>query len=134
LTIEHRTTIKEEFHESIGDWIFGCDICQEVCPHNQPSAKGQLAEVHSAYKATHSSLDILEILQWDEEARRKAFQGSSMKRAKLGMMRRNALIVAGNFLQKEECSELYACIVEIAKKDEDLLVQQTAEQVLLRVL
>src|SRR5262249_20142541 len=34
LTIEHRGEIDPALHEGIGDWLFGCDVCQEVCPHN----------------------------------------------------------------------------------------------------
>ena len=134
LTIEHRTRIDPEFHEGIGDWMFGCDICQEVCPHNQPTAKAEQAEVHPSYKATHSSLDIMDVLQWDEEARRKAFQGSSMKRAKLEMMQRNALIVAGNFLKKNESPEMYALVAQMASEGPKSLVQQTAKDVLQRLM
>ncbi|RMH11536.1 MAG: tRNA epoxyqueuosine(34) reductase QueG, partial [Planctomycetota bacterium] len=44
LTIEHRGTIDPEFHEPMGDWIFGCDVCQEVCPHNsaRSTERGQV--------------------------------------------------------------------------------------------
>ena len=38
LTLEHRSAIPAELHEGLGDWLAGCDICQEVCPHNQPTA------------------------------------------------------------------------------------------------
>ena len=126
LTIEHRSEIDEDFHQEIGEWIFGCDICQEVCPHNQPTEVGSTAKVNSAYAPTLESLDIADVLRWDEESRRNAFKGSSMKRAKLQMMRRNAVIVAGNILAKEENTTLRELLVEIAEKDEDQMVQGTA--------
>jgi len=82
----------------MGQWIFGCDICQEVCPHNQQTQKTRCAQVHSAYESKTSSLDLLEVLNWNEEDRRNAFKGSAMKRAKLDMMQRNAAIAAKNYL------------------------------------
>jgi epoxyqueuosine reductase len=102
LTIEHRSQIDQKFHKSIGEWIFGCDICQEVCPHNQQTEKTIAAQVHSDYVSTVSSLDLLEVLNWTEEDRRVVFRGSAMKRAKLDMMQRNAAIAARNYLAHTE--------------------------------
>ena len=96
LTIEHRSPIGEQFHEAMGDWIFGCDVCQEVCPHNQPTVRSAQAEAHDAYAPRREDFDLLTVLGWDEEARRAMFRTSPMKRAKLAMMKRNALIAAGN--------------------------------------
>ena len=97
LTIEHREPIDSEFESQMGDWIYGCDICQEVCPHNSPKPVDQLeATANPAYKATRSSFDLLEVINWSEEDRRSAFVGSAMKRAKLEMMQRNAKVVAKN--------------------------------------
>ena len=130
LTIEHRSEIDAEFYDKIGHWIFGCDICQEVCPHNQPTEKGECATLNLEYEPTLVSLNIAEVIQWDEESRRNAFQGSSMKRAKLGMMRRNAVIVAGNILAIKDDAELFELIKSIADQDEDEIVRLTAKQVL----
>ncbi|MBC8202452.1 MAG: tRNA epoxyqueuosine(34) reductase QueG [Planctomycetes bacterium] len=102
LTIEHRSEIDPKYHKAMGQWIFGCDICQEVCPHNQLTEKTISAEVHSDYESKGSSLDLLEVLHWTEEDRRKAFQGSAMKRAKLDMMQRNAAIAASNYLSHND--------------------------------
>ena len=96
LTIEHRGEIDPKYHEAMGDWIFGCDICQVVCPHNQPTQRTQEAPVNPAYEPRREGFDLLEVLNWDEEARRQAFLKSAMKRAKLDMMKRNALIAVGN--------------------------------------
>ena len=96
LTIEHRGPIGEQFHEAMSDWIFGCDVCQEVCPHNQPTVRTAQVEAHDAYAPRREHFDLLTVLGWDEEARRAMFRTSPMKRAKLAMMKRNALIAAGN--------------------------------------
>ncbi|MBC8309953.1 MAG: tRNA epoxyqueuosine(34) reductase QueG [Phycisphaerales bacterium] len=133
LTIEHRTAIDPELFSSIGKWLFGCDICQEVCPHNQKTQKGDIAPIHEAYSPKFNSLDVLELLGWDEEQRREAFSGSSMKRAKLGMMRRNAVIVAGNLLAVTPNEELLSALQMIAQVDDDPIVQETAVAVLLQL-
>ena len=132
LTIEHRTEIEPEFFSQIGSWIFGCDICQEVCPHNQQTQRTTSLPILDAYAPSRISLDVLEVLDWDEEARRAAFKGSSMKRAKLGMIRRNAVIVAGNILAESPSEPLLEKLQLIAKKDADMLVQNTAREVLKR--
>ncbi len=134
LTIEHRSAVAERYHEAIGDWIFGCDICQEVCPHNQPTRRSRTAPVHPAYAPRHQGFDLIEILAWDEPARRAAFLRSAMKRAKLSMMKRNAILAAGNFLRHGNAPDLRARIEAIARDGaEDDLVRSTARQVLQRL-
>jgi epoxyqueuosine reductase len=94
LTIEHRSAIDPELEKGIGDWIYGCDICQEVCPHN--STREDAQRINEAYEPIRDRFDLLEVLKWSEDDRREAFKGSAMKRAKLDMMKRNAKIVAVN--------------------------------------
>lgn len=108
LTIEHRGVIDPQFHAGMGRWLFGCDVCQEVCPHNSPrsssagAAMGIEAPIHVAYAARHTSFDLLEVLNWTEQQRRGAFTNSPMKRATLAMMKRNALIALGNVIRENE--------------------------------
>jgi len=98
LTIEHRSLIDPKLHEMMGDWIFGCDICQEVCPHNGDSRQSIQADVNDAYAPLRSGFDLLEVLGWAEENRRAVLAGSAMKRAKRDMLKRNALIAVGGML------------------------------------
>ena len=87
--------------------------------------------VHEAYTPRLDSFDLLEILNWDEDARRKSFARSSMKRAKLNMMKRNALIAAGNELRDHDRPELRLRLEEIASDpSEDEIVRLTARTVL----
>ncbi|MEC9374040.1 MAG: tRNA epoxyqueuosine(34) reductase QueG [Planctomycetota bacterium] len=132
LTIERREMIDPGLFEGMGDWIFGCDVCQEVCPHNSARAAGVRAgEVHPAYAPRREGFDLLEVLGWDEEARREAFRKSSMKRARLEMMKRNALIAAGNRLRVGDDAALRRRIEEIAADGaEDAMVRETAALVL----
>ncbi len=134
LTIEHRSQIDERFHQQIGDWIFGCDICQEVCPHCQPTRRAKRAVVHPAYESRRDQFDLLEILGWSEQDRRDAFMRSALKRAKLVMMKRNAIIASANWLSQRHDPALCHRIKEIAADEqEDALVRETANAVLKRL-
>lgn len=95
LTIERRAPIDPSLQPAIGEWLFGCDICQDVCPHNsaRPSAPDPLLP---DYTPRRTSLDLLDVLDWSEDDRRRAFESSALKRATLAMMKRNAVIVAAN--------------------------------------
>jgi epoxyqueuosine reductase len=132
LTIEHRSAIDPGLHAAMGDWIFGCDVCQEVCPHNQRSGPRQPS--HPGYAGTRDGFDLLRVLDWSAEARQHAFLRSPMKRANLAMMKRNALIAAGNALRERELPELRRRIAELAgDPSEDPMVRQTASATLSRL-
>jgi len=131
LTIEHRTPIDRSLHAGMGDWIFGCDVCQEVCPHNQPTERTRAAPVHDAYAPRRAGFDLLEVLDWSEDDRRAAFVRSAMKRAKLAMMKRNAVIAAGNYLSSTEDAELRQRLIAITgDAGEDEMVRGAAREVL----
>ncbi len=102
-----------------------------MCPHNQPTERAARASVHSAYAPRRDGFDLLEVLGWDEQRRRDAFVCSAMKRAKLAMMKRNAIIVAANVLARGDEPALRRRIEAIAlDADEDDLVRRTARSVL----
>ncbi|NNF43543.1 MAG: tRNA epoxyqueuosine(34) reductase QueG [Phycisphaerales bacterium] len=134
VTIEHRTRTDAEIGVRSGDWIFGCDVCQEVCPHNQPTERTRGAAVEEAYIPRRTGFDLASILEWRESDRREAFQTSALKRAKLDMMKRNALIAAANALAREPHARLRARIEALAEvEDESALVRETARAVLTRL-
>ena len=133
-TIEHRGPIDPSLYESTGDWLFGCDVCQEVCPHNQPTRRTRRLPVHDAYAPRRTGFDLLEVLGWTEEDRRAACTTSALKRAKLPMFKRNALICAGNALRQHDDPALRAGVAALAEDaSEDSLVRETAREVLARV-
>lgn len=100
LTIENRGSIEPEFQQAMGDWLYGCDICQEVCPHNSPRpAETDVGAIHPDYEPRRASLPLLDVLRWSNEDRVQAFAGTAMTRATLGMMKRNAVIVAANAIR-----------------------------------
>ena len=133
LTIEHRSLVDEGLFPGAGNWVFGCDICQEVCPHNRlRKGPGKSAPaIHDAYAPRRDGFDLLEILNWTESDRREAFTRSALKRAKLSMMKRNALIAAGNVLTEHDDPALRAQIEALAEEAiDDPIVQRTAVCVL----
>jgi epoxyqueuosine reductase len=90
LTIEHRGAIPEEFHAPIGDWLFGCDVCQEVCPWNRHAR----AAPPRAPAAPPPPVEALPGMT-DAEFRER-FRGSPLKRAGRAGLARNAAIVLAN--------------------------------------
>jgi len=92
--IEHRGAIPTEFHKPLGDWLLGCDICQEVCPwtsHSLKRARAGIGEPPVEYIAAE------EILALDKEAFKTKYKGRALERAKLEGLQRNAAIVKENF-------------------------------------
>lgn len=99
LTIEHQGPIEPSLGASLGGWLVGCDICQEVCPHNSPRSGGAGGvAVRDEYAARRSGFDLLEVLGWDEATRRGRFATSAMKRVTLAQAKRNAVLLAGRML------------------------------------
>ncbi len=87
LTIENKNAIHEEFKNNFDGWLFGCDICQDVCPWNQKFAIESLVnEFHPQKK----ELVLNEVLEMKEEEFRAQFKHSPVKRAKLSGIKRNA--------------------------------------------
>jgi epoxyqueuosine reductase len=93
-TIEHRGQIPAEMASQFGDWIYGCDICQDVCPWNHralPALDPRLAP-----RFATGTLDLAEVLEWTAGDYRRQLRNSAMKRVKLPVLQRNAAIAAAN--------------------------------------
>jgi len=98
LTIEHRGHIDPALQPLMSDWVYGCDICQEVCPHNR---RVPAATADPAYAASDRNplvprvpLPVLKNLTPEDYDRYLA--GSAMKRATLSMLQRNAVIASSS--------------------------------------
>ena len=92
LTIEHRGDIADELAGQIGEWLFGCDVCQEVCPWNRKAEPG-----HEPALGPSGSLGALEtLLELDPQAFRARFRGSAITRTRRAGLLRNAAIVLAN--------------------------------------
>jgi len=94
LTIEHREPIPGEFHAAIDDWVFGCDVCQQVCPYNQSAPMTR--EPRLAVRPPGPNPVLQDMLAWSIDDYRRILAGSAMKRATLEMLRRNARIAQEN--------------------------------------
>lgn len=88
LTIEHRSQIAPEFHEPMGDWVFGCDVCQQVCPYNRDAPTTQMFPPRPP--GPNPALD--DLMNWSDDDYRSNVNGSAVSRATLDMLRRNAQI------------------------------------------
>jgi epoxyqueuosine reductase len=89
LTIEHRGPIPRELRPRLGNWIFGCDICQEVCPWNSDAAR--IAPVNP--ELTPALADLMAL---DDAEFRLRYAKSAIRRTKRRGLLRNAAIVLGN--------------------------------------
>ncbi len=94
LTIEKRGEIPNELRSGMGRHVFGCDICQDVCPWNRKAPVTSAVEFEAREGLVNPALDWLAEMQPEEF--RTVFRGSPVRRAKLSGLRRNAVIAMGN--------------------------------------
>jgi epoxyqueuosine reductase len=94
LTIEKRGSIPEELREGIGRHVFGCDICQDVCPWNRKAPATDAIEFQPRPGLVNPALAWLAEMSADEF--RETFRGSPIRRTKRSGLRRNAAIAMGN--------------------------------------
>ena len=100
LTIENKEGIPIELREKLGNWVFGCDICQEVCPYNSRPPETPWQEFRPESGAGHY-LYLPELLDiGSDEDFRKRFEPTPLRRPKRRGILRNALVVMGNELSK----------------------------------
>jgi epoxyqueuosine reductase len=94
LTIEHRGDIPEELREDVGTHVFGCDICQEVCPFNQTAAVSN--DPRWQPRAVWDGRTVFEMAEMSDEDLGSALKGSAISRAKRTGLRRNVDLAVSN--------------------------------------
>ena len=99
LTIEHPTDIPEQYRSQIGEWLFGCDLCQEVCPHNHRMLLSKHPDL--APRPRHAWVDLPWLLRAPEQEILEEFTGTPLRRSGVERLRRNAAVVLGNSKQPE---------------------------------
>jgi epoxyqueuosine reductase len=96
LTIEKRGTIPEEFREPIGRHVFGCDICQDVCPWNHKARRQHPPQPSDEMRDDLFNPALDWLAEMDETGFRTIFRDSPVKRSKFAGLRRNLAIAMGN--------------------------------------
>jgi epoxyqueuosine reductase len=107
-TIEHRGPLPPAARELVGDWVFGCDVCQAVCPWNHPSSLAAAAGDHPELRLPpeRAELDLAGLLRLSRDDYVERFRRSPMKRAKLEGLRRNAAVAMGNRGRRRDVGHL----------------------------
>lgn len=120
-TIELRDRpIPEEFRDQCGEWLFGCDICNDVCPWNRKAPAS--SEPGFQPQADLNPVDASELLGLEEHEFRRRFAGTPLERPGRGGLLRNACVVLGNTGDASHCESLLA-----AAEDDDPLVREAAQ-------
>ncbi len=96
LTIEKRTAFTAEEAEAIGGWLFGCDVCQEVCPFNHSGTRPEVPSEFAPENGAGKWLSLRSILVITEEEFRERFGDTALMRAGRAGLVRNACAVAAN--------------------------------------
>lgn len=110
LTIENNGAIPRELRTGLGEWIFGCDVCQDVCPFNRFASQTEWPEFHPA-AGVGPRLDLVEVLSIaTDEGFRARFRGTALTRPKRRGLLRNAAIVAANIQATSAVPSLVALI------------------------
>ena len=94
LTIELDAPIPGELRADMGDWLFGCDVCQDVCPWNARAPHSITAEF--APRANQNPIDLVELFDLDDAEFRARFRKTPLWRSKRRGLLRNAAIALGN--------------------------------------
>ena len=120
LTIELRGSIPRDLRPLVGDWVFGCDICQDVCPVNWKAAPA----LEPAFRKRHDfdAPTLLPLLELDDEGFRERFRGSPIKRAKRVGLQRNVCVALGNIGDPVAVPAL----TKVLQSDEPLLREHAA--------
>jgi epoxyqueuosine reductase len=97
LTIEHRSSIASELRPAMSTMVYGCDICQEVCPYNARAPERQVAFPGlGGDDSPRRAPALAELIELRAGGYRRLTRGSAMNRARRRMLKRNAIIAAGN--------------------------------------
>ncbi len=111
LTIEKRGSIPEEMRVGMGRQVFGCDICQDVCPWNRKAPATSAPEFSAREGLVNPALDWLAGMSAEEF--RETFRGSPIRRTKRSGLRRNAVIAMGNSGNRQFLPLLQALVLDV---------------------
>jgi epoxyqueuosine reductase len=104
-TIEQRGAIPRELRPHLGDWVFGCDVCQEVCPYTRaavdaPDPAFLPRHLDNAYPSLHG------LLEMSNRTFREVYRGTAVLRARRAGLARNAAVALGNIGTEDDVPHL----------------------------
>src|ERR1700682_3963617 len=105
-TIDHRGVIPRDVRPLIGDWIFGCDLCQEVCPVNARPAAPDPTALVAFGPPIEARPRLEELLTLDDAAFRQRFRESALWRTRRAGLLRNVCVALGNVADRESVPAL----------------------------
>jgi len=120
-TIEHRGMMPDEPASQLDGWVFGCDICQEVCPWNRKAPAGRLTEFDA--RAEWTTPNLLDWLDCNEVQWNAILREAAQRRSRRAGLLRNAALVLGSRRLTEAVGPLAA---RLDDPDEDSLVRASA--------
>lgn len=118
LTIEEKGAIAPDLRAGMGDWLLGCDICQEVCPWNRRAASTREPAFHA--RDGLDPVDLIELIRMDRDAFNERFRRNPAKRPKRRGMLRNAAVALGNSGRADEAVPVLA---DVLHNEEEALVR-----------
>lgn len=109
-TIENRGAIPRHLRPHMGDWVFGCDVCQDVCPYtgaaeDAPDPAFLPGDIENAYPSLHG------LLAMSEDTFRQRYRGTAVTRAKRVGMARNAAVALGNIGTEDDARPLVTALL-----------------------
>src|SRR5215468_3706416 len=126
LTIEKRGSIPEDLRAGMGHHVFGCDICQDVCPWNRKAPVSNAPEFSPREDLVNPALEWLAEMKAEEF--REEFRASPIRRAKLNGVRRNSITAMGNSWNPD-----FLPTLERLRNDEDPVIAESAEWAIRRL-
>ena len=124
LTIELKGDIPIELREKVGDWVFGCDICQMVCPWNRFASQGD-----PAFEPNTPPHTLTEEMSLTPQAFNQSFNGTPVKRTKRRGYLRNVAVALGNIGDMHHLP-----VLQNALNDEELMIQEHAKWAIQKIL
>ena len=118
-TVESRDSLPADLRSGMGEWIFGCDVCQEVCPWNR-HAPGSTEPAFQP-RGGMATLPLADLLGLDQQGFRRWFKGTALWRAKRTGLLRSAAIALGN----RPDATAFAALAEAAR-DDDAVIREAA--------